>query len=1666
MFGITRGENNALLDKASWIPDQYQSVNVIDGEFIESKIDLTLNGPYPFEIKRWSGPPLDNQKTTSNGWFILPLDLFVVDKNLPKESIHPTHKFIYEYEKSGSLKSLYTQSLDGKITFNGIKILKNTDDKLEIESINGQKVLYEFQKDKDKRKLLSKVKAPGLPAVTYTYQPHSIEKRSVIVSRSEPLGRSLQIEYYATDDFNNGKVKALKTPQDLSGEQITTAKFVYKPYETEVYDAHGHKTLYKYNLDKKLISIESQHPDGDTNLPYRVHRFYWQDGRMVSKTVEDGQHNVYLCETFHYDTEGRLIKETILGDLSGHNAQPFTVDENGQPNENSTESYSTIYTYTNDGTGLLLSSKEDNGKEVHYTYYPKLHLLQSRLILFNNRIIQREFFDYDLHGKLLQSVVDDGSSSDRSNLQDATNQKFVQMKSYAPKPNQGLPISVFEYMVDVETGTNTWLKHTRTVYTNEGLPKEKKVFDSGLVCREMTDFQYDSQGRLVSKTELGGVQSTYTYDEVGNPLRRTSSNDQLDTNFAYDLSNRLIRQEELSTDGKLRGITYRYDKIGNKIASSDSCGNTTEYSYDALNRLIMTTLPAVLSSDESPVSYVIKNEYDLFDRIIKTINPDGDATETKYNARGKPVEVRYFDGTSEKTFYNLDGSLKEIIDRNGFVTKLTYDGYDRTIDTTVLSPNGVVIKNTHSTYQGFRLLSIEDRNQKKISYNYDTAGRLSTEEQGSKKIAYEYDNYGLPTLKKEWFGNGEQDFRATRIERDQHQQILKIFIEDNLGNVLLEQNSEDEKKVGSFGESDAKVANDRGQLVWQNTVVDVNGMVTESTLDALGRIEKVIKKDALGSKSSEIQYRYDASGNTCKEIHSVFASNQPTRTFTITKRWGLDRKLLELIEGEGSPLQKITRFDYVEGHLMTIQKPDGTMIHHEYNDLGQLVRLQASDQSFDYSYSHDSTGNIVAAEDHLTRMQTLRVFDQDNNLIEETLGSGLKSSWTYDRLGRLIHSTLPDQTAIAYNYNAAFLFSIERRQKDKSLVHKYTYAAKQGKVLQSELMGFCGTIQFDYQADGRPQSVHSLYWSQDFGTNGRDKLGRVNQHLIKDPLGQIQSVYQYDSLNRMIEEKGIELKSFNYDSLDNRLAENGKPWSVNVLNQLIENEHSTFEYDVNGNTVIEHKQGFPDRYFGYDALNRLTTLTIENLERYRYLYDPFNRRIMKIHELWNSLTNTWKAEETESYFYYGDQELGAATADGILHQLRVLGIGVGAEIGAAVLIELNGRAFVPIHDLQGSVRCLVDIETKRGIEFYRYTAFGQSQIFDKDNTHLCESAVGNPWLFSSKRLDLESGYYFFGKRYYSPDLGRWMTPDPVGFADGPNLYAFVHQNPLNALDLYGLFSFSDLWDQIKNFFINSFEKVLDFFQIIGNGIKTYLHPKTVGQFCKFLFYEAVAAGYALIRGDNHYTSGSGVYGSHEISGKVRVTFINGINTNPSYFEKNLDEISSTHGGVKIHYVYSATRGFLLDMLRAAKIKFGGFTSQEAYMLADTWRQMIAEMGGVNGGGTIVHYAHSIGAGDTEKALAMMTQEELAMIEVSTFGSPILIDANTSGARVVNYVNVRDGISILDPARYFKALFNKEKGIVFVGAMDGFPFIDHLFSTTAYYNVCEALGKYFMRIHGV
>jgi RHS repeat-associated protein len=95
--------------------------------------------------------------------------------------------------------------------------------------------------------------------------------------------------------------------------------------------------------------------------------------------------------------------------------------------------------------------------------------------------------------------------------------------------------------------------------------------------------------------------------------------------------------------------------------------------------------------------------------------------------------------------------------------------------------------------------------------------------------------------------------------------------------------------------------------------------------------------------------------------------------------------------------------------------------------------------------------------------------------------------------------------------------------------------------------------------------------------------------------------------------------------------------------------------------------------------------------------------------------------------------------------------------------------------LKGFIHQLIDPMSKKSAVEYDFTAFGEKKNPLKEH-------LFNPWQYTSKRLDPEFGLIYFGKRYYDPLLGRWLTTDPAGFANSLNLYQYVLNNPFRYLD--------------------------------------------------------------------------------------------------------------------------------------------------------------------------------------------------------------------------------------------------------------------------------------------
>jgi len=92
------------------------------------------------------------------------------------------------------------------------------------------------------------------------------------------------------------------------------------------------------------------------------------------------------------------------------------------------------------------------------------------------------------------------------------------------------------------------------------------------------------------------------------------------------------------------------------------------------------------------------------------------------------------------------------------------------------------------------------------------------------------------------------------------------------------------------------------------------------------------------------------------------------------------------------------------------------------------------------------------------------------------------------------------------------------------------------------------------------------------------------------------------------------------------------------------------------------------------------------------------------------------------------------------------------------------------------------------IERYRYDAYGACTVLDADGSVDGDglSDVKNPYTFTARRLDAETGLMQYRFRDYSPALGRFLQRDPIGYWGGLSLYAYAWSCPAVAIDPWGL----------------------------------------------------------------------------------------------------------------------------------------------------------------------------------------------------------------------------------------------------------------------------------------
>ncbi len=233
----------------------------------------------------------------------------------------------------------------------------------------------------------------------------------------------------------------------------------------------------------------------------------------------------------------------------------------------------------------------------------------------------------------------------------------------------------------------------------------------------------------------------------------------------------------------------------------------------------------------------------------------------------------------------------------------------------------------------------------------------------------------------------------------------------------------------------------------------------------------------------------------------------------------------------------------------------------------------------------------------------------------------------------------------------------------------------------------------------------------------------------------------------------------------------------------------SFTHDLDGNLTGDGRFTYT-----WDAENRLIaaealpTLPATAKVKLTMSYDVQSRRIQKQVHTWNAGTSTYQLTTTLRFLYDGWNLIAELNGSNQVQRSYTWGLdlsgtlqGAGGVYGLLALTDAStGLQYLPTYDGNGNLLTLVNATDSSVAAQYEYGPFGEPLRATG------AMANGNPVRFSTKYIDEETGLVYYGHRYYQPQMGRWLSRDPIAESGGINVNAFVFNDGLNYVDYVGL----------------------------------------------------------------------------------------------------------------------------------------------------------------------------------------------------------------------------------------------------------------------------------------
>ena len=430
---------------------------------------------------------------------------------------------------------------------------------------------------------------------------------------------------------------------------------------------------------------------------------------------------------------------------------------------------------------------------------------------------------------------------------------------------------------------------------------------------------------------------------------------------------------------------------------------------------------------------------------------------------------------------------------------------------------------------------------------------------------------------------------------------------------------------------------------------------------------------------------------------------------------------------KGDGLEK-EEFRYDANNNMIYAAGSYGMIYYTYDDLDRLINTNIYYKNclpVNFNYVYDYNGNRVSMSKYIGTLGQQQsginyIYDFANRLINATHSFFGTIDYTYDKVGNRTTMTYPNKVAqITYDYDV------------KNRISNQTYKNKHGVVLSS--------VDYTYYNNGDRKTMINEFGITNYKYDGLDQITKVQtprwgtQEYIYDDLGNRSQL--------KITEQGIERDVFyTYDP-------------ANELRTIDDSGTITLDYDKRGNCTRKGNIAYE-----WDCLDQLVKVT-NGSKVSEFTYDHQRRRIKKI-----------DSNGTRYYFYDG--------LDLVL-ELDVIGNIISEQFN--INNELISKKFhlsisnfqqiiYHLNDHLGSAVFILDSAGNLLANHY-YGPFGKAWNVKGD--------IGNSIRFTGKEYEEDIGLYYFATRWYNPDIGRFISPDPLE----PLGYNYCKNNPINYIDI-------------------------------------------------------------------------------------------------------------------------------------------------------------------------------------------------------------------------------------------------------------------------------------------